>query len=130
MQLTPFDIPEQMRDAAEKSVNQAKKAIGDLMEATQQAIAKAEGSAKTIGESASDVNRQALAMVEENVAASFEAANRIVRARSVEEIATIQQEYIQRQMKTLADQSKSLGAMMGRAAGSVADKATTGKAKK
>jgi phasin len=123
MQVTPFDIPEQMRDAADKSVNQAKKAFDDLIDATQKAVAKAEGSAQTLREGAADVNRQALAYVEENVAASFEAARRLVHARSVEEVAAIQQEFMQRQMKTLAEQGKSLGEMMGRAASAAAGKA-------
>lgn len=123
MQVTPFDIPEQMRDAADKSVNQAKKAFDNFIEATQKAVANAEGSAKSLREGAADMNRQALAYVEENVAASFEVAHRLVRARSVEEVAAIQQEFIQRQMKTLADQGKSLGEMMGRTATAAADKA-------
>jgi hypothetical protein len=71
MQVTPFDIPEQMRDAADKSVNQAKKAFDDFIDATRKVVAKAEGSAQSLREGAADVNRQALAYVEENVAASF-----------------------------------------------------------
>jgi phasin len=122
MQLTPFDIPEQMRDAADNSVNQAKKAFVDFIDATQKAVAKVEGSAKTLGEGAADVNRQALAMVEENVAASFEVARRLVRARTLEEVAVIQQEFVQRQLRNLAEQGKSLGQMMGRATNSAAKK--------
>src|SRR3990167_3855436 len=123
MQVTPFDIPEQMRDAADKSVNQAKKAFDDFIDATQKAVAKAEGSAQSLREGASDVNRQALAYVEENVAASFELAHRRGRARSVGEVAAIQQEFIQRQMKNLTQQCKSLGEMMGRATTAAAGKA-------
>ena len=122
MQFTPFDIPDQMRDAADKSVNQAKKAFDDVMTATQTAVAKAEGSAKTLREGAADANRQALAYLEENVAASFDLAHRLVRARSVEEIAVIQQEFIQRQMRGMAEQGKSLGEMMSRTATATADK--------
>lgn len=122
MQPTPFDIPEQMRDAADKSVNQAKKAFDDFIDATQKAVAKAEGSAKSLREGAADVNRQALAFVEENVAASFDVAHRLVRARSVEEVAAIQQEFMQRQIRNLAEQGKSLGAIMGRATTAAADK--------
>jgi len=123
MQVTPFDIPEQMRDAADKSVNQAKKAFDDFIDATQKVVAKAEGSAQSLREGAADVNRQALAYVEENVAASFELAHRLVRARSVEEVAAIQQEFIQRQMTNLTQQGKSLGEMMGRATTAAAGKA-------
>lgn len=123
MQRTPFDIPEQMREATDKSVGQAKKAFDDFVEATQKAVTKAEGSAKTLGDGAAEVNRQALALVEENVAASFDLAQRLVRARTIEEVAAIQQEYVQRQMRNVAEQGKSLGEMMSRAVSTAVDEA-------
>jgi phasin len=122
MQFTPFDIPDQMREAADKSVDQAKKAFDDFMDATQKAVAKAEGSVNTLREGAADANRQAIAYVEDNVAASFDLAHRLVRAKSVEEMAVIQQEFIQRQMRGLAEQGKSLGEMMTRTANAAAAK--------
>ena len=123
MPLTPFDIPEQMRAVADKSVEQARKAFDDFIDATQKAVVKAENSAKTLRDGAADVNRQALALAEENVAASFDLAHRLVRARTVEEVTLIQQEFVQRQMRNLAEQGKNLGEMMNRAAASAADKA-------
>lgn len=123
MQRTPFEIPDQMRDMADKSVEQAKKALGEYLDATQQAVAKAEGSARTVREGAAEVSRQALAFVEENVNASFDFAHRIVQARTVEEIAALQKEFLARQMAGLAEQGKSLGEMVGRAATDVMDKA-------
>ena len=122
MQFTPFDIPDQMREAADKSVDQAKKAFDDFMDATQQAVTKAESSANSLREGAADANRQALAYLEDNVAASFDLAHRLVRARSVEEMAVIQQEFIQRQMRGLAEQGKSLGEMMTRTTNAAAGK--------
>jgi phasin len=122
MQFTPFDIPDQMREAADKSVDQAKKAFDDFMDATQKAVAKAEGSVNTLREGAADANRQAIAYLEDNVAASFDLAHRLVRAKSVEEMAVIQQEFIQRQMRGLAEQGKSLGEMMTRTANAAARK--------
>ena len=63
MQPTQFEIPEQMREVADRSVDQARKAFEQFLEATGQAIANAEGSAKSLREGAADVNRQALAFV-------------------------------------------------------------------
>jgi phasin len=123
MQRTPFDIPDQMRDVADKSVEQAKKAVGQYLDATHKAVAKAEGSAKSVREGAAEVSRQALAFVEENVAASFDYAHRLVQARTVEEIAALQKEFMAKQMASLAEQGKSLGGMMGRAATDAMDKA-------
>lgn len=123
MQRTPFDIPDQMRDFADRSVNQAKQAFDQFMDATQKAVSQAEGSAKSLREGASDVNRQALAFLEENLTSSFDLAQRLVRARTVEEVASIQQEYVTRQMSALAEQGKQLGEMVGRTATDAAGKA-------
>lgn len=123
IQRTPFEIPEQMREVADRSVDQAKKAFDQFLDATQKAVAKAEGSARSLQEGVSDVNRQAMAFVEENVAASFDLAQRLVRARTVEEIASIQQEFAGRHLQKLADQGKQLGEMAGRAASGAMDKA-------
>jgi phasin len=122
MQPTRFEIPEQMREVADKSVNQARKAFEQFLEATQKAMAAAEGSVKTMGEGAADVSRQSLAFVEENVAASFDLAQRLVQARTAEEIGALQQEFVRRQMKTLTEQGKQLGEMATRAAQEAAKK--------
>ncbi len=123
MQRTPFEIPDQMREAADRSVEQAKKAIGQYLEATQQAVAKAEGSAKSVRDGAAEMGRQALAYVEDNMTASFDFAQRLVQARTVEEIAALQKEFLAKQMASLSEQGKSLGQMMGRAATDAMDKA-------
>jgi phasin len=115
MQPTRFEIPEQMRQAADKSVGQARKAVEQFLDATQKAVASVEGSAKSVGEGAADLSRQSLAFVEENVAASFDLAQRLVQARSVEEMAALQQEFIRRQMAAVAEQGKTLSAMAERA---------------
>ncbi len=124
MQPTRFEIPEQMREAAEQTVGQARKAIEQFLDATHKAVATAEGSAKTMGEGAADLSRQSLAFVEQNITASFDLAQRLVQARTVEEMAALQQEFLRRQIAAAADQGKALGAMASRAA-SEATKAST-----
>ena len=122
MQRTPFQIPEQMRDVADRSVEEAKKAVEQFLDATQKAVASAEGSVRSMQEGAADINRQAMAFVEENMAASFDLAQRLVRARTVEEVASIQQEFMSRQMTKFAEQGKQLGDMAGRATANAAGK--------
>jgi phasin len=124
MTRTPFQIPEQMRDVADRSVQEAKKAVEQFLDASQKAVANAEGSVRSLQEGAADINRQAMAFVEENMAASFDLAQRLVRARTVEEVASIQQEFMSRQMAKFAEQGKQIGEMAGRAT------ANAGKAKK
>lgn len=122
MQPTRFEIPEQMRDMAEKSVGEARQAFDTYLDAVQKAVTQAEGSARTAGEGAADLSRQSLAFLEENLNASFTLAQRLVQARTVEEVAALQQEFLQRQMSATAEQGKALGEMIGRVAGEAVGK--------
>lgn len=122
MQPTHFEIPEQMREVADKSVEQARHAFDEFLAATQKALSTAEGSAKTVSEGAADLSRQSLAYVEENVAASFDLARRLVQARTVQEIAALQQEFLRRQMKAMTEQGRQLGEMATRMAKETAPK--------
>ena len=126
MPTTRFEIPDKMREMADRSVDQAKKAFEQFLEATQKAVATAEGSAKSLRDSAADVNRQALAYIEDNVTASFDFAQRLVQARTMEEMAALQQEFVKRQMSAASEQGQQLGQMMSRAASSATKTATAG----
>lgn len=117
MQPTHFEIPEQMREVADKSVDQARQAFDQFLAATQKALSTAEGSAKTVSEGAADLSRQSLAYVEENVTATFDLARRLVQARTVQEIAALQQEFLRQQMKAMTEQGRTLGEMATRLAG-------------
>jgi phasin len=115
MQPTRFEIPENVRTMAEQSVDQAKKAFEQVLEVTQKAVASAEESARSLREGATEVNRQTLAFVEENVTASLDFAGRLVQARTLEEVAALQQEFLRRQMTAASEQGRHLGTMMTKA---------------
>ena len=117
---TAFEIPEPMRAFADKSVDQARKAFDDFMTATVKAVDKAETSTKTLQEGARDANRQAIGFLEENVAASFEFAQKMVRARTLEELQSLHRDFLERQMNAAQTQTKSVGEAMTKAAGEVA----------
>lgn len=120
---TQFEIPEPMRAFADKSVDQARKAFDDFMSATVKAVDKAESSAKSLQEGARDVNRQAIGFLEENVAASFEFAQKMVRARTLEELQSIHRDFLERQVAAAQSQTKSVGEAIGRVASAAAQKA-------
>ena len=120
MQTTRFEIPDKMREMADRSVEQAKKAFEQFLDATQKAVATAEGSAKSLRDSAADVNRQALAYIEDNLSASFDFAQRLIQARTMEEMAALQREFMTKQMNAATEQGQQLGQMMTRAASNAA----------
>ena len=56
-----------------------------------------------------DIRQRAMAFAEENVKASFEFAERLVRAKDLQEVIKLQSDYVKAQMQTLGEQAKELG---------------------
>ena len=105
-----FEVPTQMRQFAEQSVEQARKAVDGFMTAAQKAVATAEAQAVTAQSSAKDVGAKAMSFAEQNIANSFEFAQKLIRAKDIQEVMALQQEYLQTQMKAMSEQAKDLGA--------------------
>jgi phasin len=104
-----FDVPTQMRQFAEQSVEQARKAVDGFMTAAQKAVATAETQAGAVQTSAKDVGQKAMGFAEQNITHSFEFAQKLVRAKDIQEVMALQQEYLQAQIKAMSEQAKDLG---------------------
>jgi len=104
-----FEIPADMRVMAEKSVEQARVAFNTFMSAAQQAVAQFEGQAKATQAGAKDISEKALGYAERNVANTFAFAGKLVHAKDPQEFFRLQSEFVQTQMKELAEQAKALG---------------------
>lgn len=112
---TVFEIPEAMRTFADKSVDQARKAFGDFMTASVKAVDKAETSARSMQDGARDINRQTLAFMEENLSASFDFVQRMVRATTIEELQALQRDFIEKQVASAKAQGQAVGDAIARA---------------
>lgn len=115
-----FEIPTEMRDFAEKSVDQARKAFDGFIGAAQKAADQVQGSAEAARASAQDATTKAIKQAEANVAAAFDLAQKLVRSKDVSEVIAHQTEFVKSQLATFQDQLKDLG----NAAQNVAAKAT------
>ncbi|KAF0122345.1 MAG: Phasin 2 [Xanthobacteraceae bacterium] len=104
-----YEIPQEMREFAEKSVEQARKAFDGFVGAAHRTVSDMEESAGAVQSSTQDVGRKAISFAETNVAASFAYAQRLVQARDVAEVMQIQSEFLRDQMKTMAEQARELG---------------------
>lgn len=111
-----FEIPSEMRNLADKSVEQAKTAFDTFMTAAQRTVSAWEGQVSTVQDGAKDVTGKALTFAEENVTASFDYAQKLVRARDVEEVVRLHAEYLQKQMQALQRQAQDLGERAARSA--------------
>ncbi|WP_150524729.1 phasin family protein [Roseibium sediminis] len=105
---TGFEVPEQMRDMAEKSVDQARKAFDEFMSVTQKAVAQAEESASAVQSGAGDMQRKSLSYAEEHIDAAFNFARSLVKATDMEQVVALQQDFMRKQMEALGEQSRDL----------------------
>lgn len=108
MDTKPFEIPADMRKFAEQSMEQARKAFDSFVEATQRAMNDLEGRAQAARSGAMDVSGRAMTFAERNMAASFEFAQNLVRARTPEDVLRLQTDYVKAQIQALNEQTKEL----------------------
>ena len=104
----PFEIPADMRKFAEQSMEQARKAFDNFVGAAQQAMNDLEGRAQAARSGAADVSGRAMTFAERNMAASFEFAQNLVRAKTPEDVLRLQTEYVKAQIQALNEQTKEL----------------------
>jgi phasin len=106
-----YEIPPEMRDFAEKSVEQARKAIDGFMSAAQKTADTFEGSANTVQVSAKDAARKTFTYTEQNLHAAFDLAQRMVRAKDMQEAMQIQAEFVRSQFEAMQTQMKEFGSL-------------------
>lgn len=111
-----FEIPESMRDMAEKSVGQAKSAYDQFMEACRKTQDMAEQSSGAMLESSKEIQQKAQEFTEQNMKAGFDLAEKLITAKDFTEALELQSTFAQRQMETYSRQAKELTTAMAEAA--------------
>jgi phasin len=115
-----FEIPPEMREMAEKSVEQARKAFDGFMGAAFKAAGTLEGTTDTIQAGGKDIGRKALTYAEQNVAAALEFASSLVKARDPQQVLQLQSDFIKSQLQAFGEQAKDIGSTAGKIASDVA----------
>jgi phasin len=111
-----LDVPTQMRQFAEQSVEQAKKAVDGFLTAAHKTATTLETQANTAQSSAKDVSQKVMGFAEQNISNSFEFAQKLVRAKDIQEVMALQQEFLKSQMQAMQAQAKDLGTAATKAA--------------
>jgi phasin len=111
-----FEIPDAVRELAERNVEQARAAYNqflDMARQTQDLVAK---SSDVMAQSARELQTKAMRYAEQNMDASFAFVSDLARARDLREYVEIQSRYAQRQMQTYSEQAQELGRLVADAA--------------
>ena len=111
-----FDIPAPVRQMAEKSVEQTKEAYDRLMEAARQAQGMFANSTNMMGIGGKEIQEKTMQYAEANVQASFDLAERLVKAKDLQEVMEIQTQYARQQMEAYTQQAQEISRLMAEAA--------------
>jgi phasin len=111
-----FEIPKEMRSMAEASFEQARHTFEKFLSSAQQAAGSFEERGTTVRAGAKEVSSKAIAYAEKNVQASLDFAQPLLNAKDLTEVMRLHGEYVQRQMRSLAEQASEMGQIVSRAA--------------
>lgn len=104
-----LEVPAELRDLAEKTIDQAEKAFGMFFDAANRSIT-------SIPNPGTDMSRQALLLTEQNIKATFEHARRLVHATDLQEAMRIQSEFLKSQFTNAGEHMRQItGGMMSAA---------------
>ena len=111
-----FEIPKEMRAMAEASFDQARKAFEKFIASAQATAGSLEERGATVRAGAKDVGAKAISNAEKNVQASLDYAQSLLHAKDLTEIMRLHSEYVQSQMRSLAEQASEMSQIVSRAA--------------
>ncbi|MFZ1109661.1 MAG: phasin family protein [Rhodomicrobium sp.] len=112
------EIPKEMREFAVQSIDQARAAYTQLIEAARKAqdMMKAMIPANPVAEGLSDVQERAMKFTQQNLDASFSLAQELAKAKDLTEALQIQSRHAQLQMHAYTLQAQELAGLVTAAA--------------
>ncbi len=111
-----FEIPKEMRSMAEASFDQARKAFEKFVATAQATAGTIEERGATVRAGAKDIGAKAISYAEKNLQASLDYAQSLLHAKDLSEVMKLHSEYVQAQMRALAEQASEMGQIVGKAA--------------
>ncbi len=108
----PYEIPNELRDFAERSVDQARKAFEGFVTVAQKTAGTVDGAANEARSGVKHVGSQILGYAEQNVNAAFDLAQKLVHVRDPQEALALQSEFLRAQLNALQNQARELGALI------------------
>jgi phasin len=111
-----FEIPKEMRSMAEASFEQARKTFEKFLDSAKETAGSLVERNETMRAGAKDISAKAIGYAETNVQASLDYAEKLLHAKDLPEVMRLHAEYVQAQMRALAEQASDMGQTVGRTA--------------
>ena len=111
-----FEIPKEMRSMAEASFGQARKNFEKFLTAAQATAGTIDERGDTVRAGAREVRSKVISFAETNVESSLDYGQSLVTAKDLTEVLKLHSEYVQGQMRSLAEQASEMSQIVSRAA--------------
>ena len=102
-------VPESMREMAQTSVAQARRALEEYMSAAKRTASEMEERVGAAQAGGRDIGRKAVGYADENIRMALDFAERLVRAKDMLEFVSLQQEFLRTQAERFRSQMQELG---------------------
>ena len=96
-----LEVPTELRDLAEKTIDQAEKAFGMFFDAANKSIA-------SVPSPGTEMSKQALSLTEQNIKAAFEHARKLVHATDLQQAMQIQSEFLKSQFTNAGEHMRQI----------------------
>ena len=97
-----MQVPVQIKEFAEKTLEQAEKGFNSFIEAANKSAAMMPGPA-------TDMSKKLLAMAEQNLRSTFDHSKKLLHAKDVQEAMQMQTEFLKAQYASATEQLKEMG---------------------
>jgi phasin len=96
-----LEVPAELRDLAEKTIDQAEKAFGMFFDAANKSVS-------AVSSPGTEISKQALTFTEQNMKAAFEHARKLVHATDLQEAMRIQSEFLRSQFTNAGEHMRQI----------------------
>jgi phasin len=96
-----LEVPAELRDLAEKTIDQAERAFGMFFDAAAKSMS-------AVPNPGSEISKQALTFTEQNMKAAFEHARKLVHATDLQEALRIQSEFLRSQFTNAGEHMRQI----------------------
>jgi len=104
-----LEVPAELRDLADKTIEQAEKAFAMFFESATKSM-------NSVPSGGTEISRQALTFTEQNMRAAFEHARKLVHATDLQQAMQLQSDFLRSQFTNAGDHMREItGAVMSKA---------------
>ena len=104
-----LNISQDVRQMAENNISQAKQAVETYMREANRVLQSMETSLEAAQGSARQAGQKNVSFAEQQISAAFDFAQQLVRAKNPQEVALLQQQFLQSQLHSLSARATDLG---------------------